>query len=71
MIMAPLAHMFSELVNATNDVCPAVSARAIIMLETIPKKVVKVSKDKIKDGRRFFNVSFLILTPTPCEGVYL
>ena len=42
MTMAPLAHMFSELINATSDICPAVSTRAIVMLETIPKKVVKV-----------------------------
>ncbi|XP_022099411.1 protein unc-79 homolog isoform X2 [Acanthaster planci] len=41
-IMCSLACAFSTLVAATDDICPAVSSRAMIMLETIPKKVIKV-----------------------------
>ncbi|XP_072170179.1 protein unc-79 homolog [Diadema setosum] len=41
-IMGSLAHAFSILVSSTEDICPAVSARSILMLESIPRKVVKV-----------------------------
>ncbi|XP_041469783.1 protein unc-79 homolog [Lytechinus variegatus] len=41
-IMGSLAHAFSSLVVATEDICPAVSARAILMIESIPMKVIKV-----------------------------
>ncbi|XP_033647940.1 protein unc-79 homolog [Asterias rubens] len=41
-IMCSLACAFSSLITSTEDICPAVSSRAIIMLETIPKKALKV-----------------------------
>ncbi|XP_077992141.1 protein unc-79 homolog [Glandiceps talaboti] len=41
LIMSSLAHAFCYLINAVDDICPSVSAKAVLMLESIRRKSLK------------------------------